>query len=203
MNRNYFILTALMLLLAAGLLFLPDRENYKEIDPEVLMRSVIQSSKYVSVDDVARELIERDPTLMLVDVRSEEDFNSFSLPGAVNMPMDSSILTEFGELLGIKGIKTVFYSNDDLLADQAWVVAKRMGYDQIYVMKGGLNKWVTSIIKPQPPDETESALAWEKYEFRKGAGMYFTGSNTTMNTEKQQAVTVKRRKKTAVTAGGC
>ena len=86
MNRNYFLLTILMLVLAFGTLFLTKEKELTQIEPDELMREIIQPTRYVSSDQIARMIIKKDPSLMLVDVRSEDEFSEFSLPGPINIP---------------------------------------------------------------------------------------------------------------------
>lgn len=204
MNRNYIILAILFLILASGLLLLPERENYKQISPGELMRDVVQNTRYLTTDQVAQMIIEGDPTLELVDVRNEGDYFEYSLPRAINVPLDSILAEDYTGYFGIEDMNVVFFSNDDIKADQAWVIAKRMGYKSIYVMKGGLNCWIKTIIQPQSPAETASKEEFELYDFRKGASMYFTGAEISAPaSDGEQAVSVKRKKKSSVAEGGC
>lgn len=193
-----------MLVLAGGLFLIPQRNNIKDANPEDIMWSIVQPTRFVSTDAVAKMIIENDPTLELIDVRSEDDYADFSLEKAINIPLDSIANEDYQQYLGIKGLKAIFYSNDDIKADQAWVIAKRLGYKNIYVMKGGLNSWMTTIIDPVKPAETASSEEFELYGFRKGASIYFTGSNIETSSDATKAViNVKRKKKQSVAEGGC
>lgn len=204
MNRNYIILAVLFLILAGGLLVLPERENFQQIKPEELMRNIVQTSRFVTTDQVAQMLIEGDPTIMLVDVRDEYDYFEFSLPKAINIPIDSIMVEEYLDYLGIEDMNVVFFSNDDIMADWVWVIAKRMGYGSIYVLKGGLNCWIRTIIQPQSPEETASIEEFELYNIRRGASMYFTGAEISTASEGgAKPVTVVRKKKASVAEGGC
>jgi len=208
MNKNYLFLTLLMLLLAVGTFFITKEEGYKnEIKPEALLREITQPSRYVTTDQVAKMIIEKDPTLELIDVRLADEYNKFQLPDAVNVPL-KDILTEEGQdNLGIEDMNAVFYSNDDILADQAWVISKRLGYNNIYVLKGGLNCWIETIIRPVEPSETASQTEFEQYKFRKAAGIYFTGASeitdSNGNGTKKPKVKVRRKKKEKAASGGC
>lgn len=204
MNRNYIILAVLFLILAGGIFFLPDRDNYKQIDPETLMREIVAPTRYVSTDHVAEMIIEGDPTLMLVDVRNEYDYFEYSLPNALNIPLESFMAPDYQQYLGIEDMNVVFFSNDDIQADQAWVLAKRMEYNSIYVMKGGLNCWIKTIIQPEVPAETASQADIELYNARRGASMYFTGAEIAVSDAgAKKSVTVQRKKKSSVAEGGC
>lgn len=204
MNKNYIILAVLFLILAGGLLFLPERANYKQIKPEDLMRDIVQTTRYLTTDQVAQMIIEADPTLELIDVRNEYDYFEYSLPGALNVPLDSIMAEDYQGYLDIEDMNVVFFCNDDIKADQAWVIAKRMGYKSMYVMKGGLNCWIRTIIQPEMPAETASLEEFELYGFRKGASMYFTGAEiSTPDISGGNAVKVTRKKKASVAEGGC
>ena len=203
MNRNYIFLTILMLVLAAGTLFLTMDDEPNQIDPEELLQEIIQPTRYVTTDQVAKMIIQGDPSLMLIDVRSEDEYNSYALPGSINIPLDS--LLEDGNLsyFGIPGTKVVFVSNDDIKADQMWVLTKRLGFGSTYVLKGGLNCWMETIIDPQRPGNDAPYRDLETYTFRKGAQMYFTGTVVDDSDAGKVDIQIKRRTKSNVAAGGC
>lgn len=203
MNRNYIFLTVLMLVLAAGTLFLTMNDEPDQIDPEELLQEIIQPTRYITTDQVAKMIIQGDPSLMLIDVRSEDEYESYTLPGALNIPLDSLLADGNLSYLGIPGTKVVFVSNDDIKADQMWVLTKRLGFNSIYVLKGGLNCWMQTIIDPERPSDDAPYAEFETYTFRKGAQMYFTGAGTEDSDAGKVDVQVRRREKTNVAAGGC
>ena len=148
-------------------------------------------------------IIQGDPSLMLIDVRSEDEFGKFSLPHSLNIPL-TNLLNE-GNLgyFGVPGTKVVFISDDGIKADQMWVLTKRLGFNSTYVMKGGINRWMETIIDPQEPAEEEPYTAFETYSFRKGAQMYFTGGATDEVETSKVEIQVNRREKTSAASGGC
>lgn len=203
MNRNYIFLVVLLFFLAGGLLVLPERNNQIQESPDNLMWAIAQPTRYVTTDQVAQLIIEKDPLFQLVDTRPDYDYEIFSLPGAYNIPIDS-ILTETADIiLDIEDINTILYSDDDIKADQAWVIASRMGYKNVYVMKGGLNCWIRTIIQPEEPAETAPISDIELYNFRKGASMYFTGAEISTESGEKKSLKVTRKKKETVAEGGC
>jgi rhodanese-related sulfurtransferase len=203
MNRNYIFLTIIMLVLASGTLFLTMDDEPKQIDPEVLLQEIIQPTRYVTTDQVAKMIIQGDPSLMLVDVRSAEEFEEYSLPRSINIPLANLLNEDNLSYFGVPGTKVIFVSNDDIKADQTWVLAKRLGFNSTYVMKGGINCWMQTIIDPQRPDGDAPYADFETYTFRKGAQMYFTGAGIGESDAAKVDVQVRRREKTNVAAGGC
>lgn len=203
MNRNYIFLTILMLVLAAGTFFLKKSTDPKQIEPRQLLREIIQPTRYVSTDQVAKMMIQKDPSLELIDVRSAEDFETFSLPNSINVPLDSLLNSSNLMYFGIPGTKVIFIANDDIQADQAWVLTKRLGYKSTYVMTGGLNRWMETILQPVEPSETEPNTAFETYALRKGAQQYFKGGTAEPQETPKVKVEVVRQKKTVTKSGGC
>ena len=203
MNRNYIFLTILMLVLAVGTLFLTSDDEPKQIAPEELLQEIIQPTRYVTTDQVAKMIIQGDPSLLMVDVRPAAEYEEFALPGSLNIPLEELLNDGNLAYFGVPGIKVVFISNDDIRADQTWVLTKRLGIDGTYVMKGGLNSWIQTIIDPSQPNADAPSVDHELYAFRKGAQIYFTGAESAAPDGENVEVQVRRREKTNVAAGGC
>jgi len=204
MKRTYFILVTILILLTLGLFVLEAREHNDKITPVELLTDLIENTRYVTCDELASRIIEGDPSVQLVDVRDPYDFMDFSLPGAENIPI-SDLCTETGEeLLNAPGKDFILYSNGDVDANKAWMISQRLGYNRLYILKGGLNNWIKTIIKPQPPAESQPQDAFDLYEFRRGASQYFTGGNAPITTDAPaQEINFERKKKKSAVEGGC
>ncbi len=177
----------------------------EEIAPEDLVRTLERNENYYSVDKVAEQLISKDPLLQLVDVRSEEEYNKFSLPGSINIPLEKILDVSSQDYVYQEIYNTVFYSNGTTDALVALMVVTRKGYKNNYVMKGGLNEWVEKILRPKHEGNFDITTE-ELYQFRKGAQAYFGGGSATPVVDASAAPKPKRkavkRKKKAV-SGGC
>jgi len=203
MSKNYIVLTLIALIGAAILMFLPEKGKNNELNPEELLLEINNPSRFLSVDRVAHRLVEKDPSLLLIDVRSEKDYNDFSLPGAMNIPVNQVVLPENEDYLNRDDLEIVLFSNDDLYADQAWILCSRMGYQNLYIMKGGLNEWFDKIMQPNLPAATESKDAFDLYSFRLAASQFFSGGTLETVEQPKENVIIKRREKKSATAGGC
>ncbi len=202
-SRTYLILSIALAVLAFILVLLPTSTRNYEIEPEQLLKEINDPARFLSTDLIAGKLINEDPSLLLVDVRTPDEFSKFSLPGAINIPL-VEIGTENWEGDLNQGEKdVVLFSNDDLYADQAWILCARLGYKNINVMKGGLNQWFTDIIFVKEPPETAPQEAFDQYAFRKAAGLYFSGGTKIIKTEGTKQITIIKREKKAAAAGGC
>jgi len=204
MNKAYYTLAVFLLLLGVGLVLLPDREHPEEASPRELLSDLRNPSRFISTDKVAEMIIDQDPTLLLVDVRDMYDYLDFSLPGAHTIPFEEVLMYNWIDSLAYDQSMIVLFSNSDIRADQAWILLKRENHKNIHVMKGGLNCWFETIIQPSPPPETAADEEIDRYQFRKGASVYFTGGTAAIEAETSaEPVVVTRKKKTQVVEGGC
>jgi rhodanese-related sulfurtransferase len=210
MSKTYFFLIVLVVILGVGTLFIPEKKYTDELPPDQLFLKMNDPSRFVTTDQVARAIIDGDPNILIVDTRSADQFEAFNLPGSVNIPLEElidstgNIDERWEDYLGIEGMYIAFYSNGDVCADQAWVLCTRLGINDLFVMSGGLNRWVETILKPMPPEQTAPSEEFALYDFRKGASMYFGGGGA-IEVEEQSAVPVTpvRKKKKQVISGGC
>jgi rhodanese-related sulfurtransferase len=204
MSNAYKFILAVLLVLAIGLMFLPESSQRESVDPEILFQKIQSTSRYLSPDHVAERMINEDPTIFLIDVRSPDQYADYSLPGAFNIPLDEMALPDWEDYFKQEGIDVILFSNSHLHADQAWIIGSRFGYNNMYVMEGGLNKWFKDIMNPVQPSETASNEEFELYSFRKAAYQHFGGASITESVPDQpMEMPVVKRKKKEVTEGGC
>jgi len=211
MNNRYIIPAVLLILLSATLVVLPKKNKIKELEPHKLLHSINDETRFLSAENIAEAIISQDPSFQLIDVRKAEDFAKYNLQGSINIPLeklfekdqDSALVWE--SYLNQKLKKNVFYSNGTIYANQAWVLCRRLGFENNYVLKDGLNGWFANIIQPSEPTLSADTKEIELYEFRKAASRYFTGASTennnSQNTEPKQPVKIKKMNKQ--TEGGC
>lgn len=179
--------------------------EYK-LTPEQLLEEVNNGEQYVSPDMVADMLIQKDPSLQLIDVRSLAQFEKYHLPGAIHIPLIDILSDEWIDQLNQDVKMNVFYSNGTLDADQAWMITRQLGYNNNFVLQGGLNYWAETIINPIPPASTNPDEEIAKYDFRKGASQALGGGGNVIeaNTDVQvKKPVIKRVKKKKRVQGGC
>ena len=207
MERKYTILAVLLIVLALGLVILPKKNDRKETDPKILLSSIAERSRYLTTDQVTHRIIENDPTLLLIDLRSAGQFKTFSLPGAVNILPDSLFSQTNNELLNQSGKDKVFFANSDLEAEKVWLVCTRFSVKRIYIMKGGMNEWFNTIIKPTVASATSSSAELDLISFRNAARQFFTGAGQTAGqpstSKAPEKVQVVRKAATRSAGGGC
>ncbi|MGB5382369.1 MAG: rhodanese-like domain-containing protein [Lutimonas sp.] len=211
LTRRYQLLATVLVLLAVGLVLLPKHVKNDGISPELFVNNVLSDERYISSDDLADRIINKDPSMILVDVRSKDEFESFTLPGAIHIPLENFLNEETLPYLDQNTYKIVLFSNDNFFANEAWLIGNRSGFNNLYVLKGGLNDWFSTIFYPTAPSETANQEAFDLYDFRKGAALYFgiggyekESKPVVKNTSPQpKKVTPAPKKKKAAPEGGC
>lgn len=177
-----------------------------KLTAEQLLEEVKSGTQFIYPDEVVHMIVAKDPTLQIIDVRSADDFDKFSLPNAINIPLSDILNPEFEGYLNQDVKLNVFYSNGTTDSNQAWMITRQLGYQNNYVLQGGLNYWAETIMNPEAPEENSPNEEIAKYNFRKGAGAALGGASLEANTsapiKSSKPPITKRKKKTGV-QGGC
>jgi rhodanese-related sulfurtransferase len=178
-----------------------------KLTAEELLSEANTRTQYITPDVVADMLIKKDPSLRLIDVRSQDEFEKFSLPGAINIPAADLLSDQYSDILNQDIRMNIFYSNGTVAANEVWMITRQLGYTNNFVLEGGLNFWFDNILNPQRPPSSSSDEEFAKYDFRKSAGMALGGGGAVQIIDHQTSVSVKPvvkaggKKKKA--AGGC
>jgi rhodanese-related sulfurtransferase len=209
-KRSYQFLALVLIILAGGLILIPKQQKHEGIAPELFVKNMLSTERYINTDVLADRMVNQDPVLLLIDTRTTEAFEKYSLPNAVNIPLSQIFNEELNPYLDQDIYDVVLFSNDNFTAEEAWLIGNRMGYQRLYVLDGGLNAWFETIIEPELPKETMSREAFELYAFRKAAGKYFGVANDTVEIETEvkkipapKKVVTKPKKKKKMPEGGC
>jgi rhodanese-related sulfurtransferase len=208
MKNTRVILAVVYIPLAFILAFAPIKTNKPNIlSSDELLEEVNSSVQFTTPDVVADRIIQKDPFLQLIDVRTPEEFEKFSLPGAINIPLSKLLSEEYVDLLDQSDYTNVFYSNGTVSSSQAWILTRMNGYENNYVLMGGLNYWAETIMNPEAPPSTSPDEELAKYNFRKGASQVLGGGASA--SEAGQSILsapkpiIKKSKKKKRVQGGC
>jgi len=80
------------------------------------------------------------PSFVILDVRTQEEFNTAHIEGAINIDFYSSDFKE--QLAKLNKSKTyLVYCRSGVRSSKAAKIMEKMGFTKIYNMKGGIIKW--------------------------------------------------------------
>lgn len=167
--------SALLVMLSLILALLPLTANRSfTARPADLLSAVLDEEASFTADQVAGLIVREDQDFRLIDLRPAEEFRKQAIPGAVSVPYDEFIKSDPDIWLGNGKGRTIFYSTGDLEADYALVYARGLGYGNSFVMAGGIDEWIRTVIDSKFTGERITARENALFEIRRRAGELFT-----------------------------
>ncbi len=212
MNLNLsprLFLSAVILSLGLIIAAVPrDTTTPFKLSAEQILVELKSGTQFIEPDLIAQLIIEKDPSFRLIDVRSQDEFDKYSLPGAMNIPLDNLLSPEFEGILNQGLITNVIYANGSTRGNEAWMLLRQLGYKNNYVLRGGLNYWFETIMNPEAPPATSPDDELAKYDFRKAASQALGGGTLTVSQESPAAPPAslprpKPQGKKQAVKGGC
>lgn len=91
-----------------------------------------------------KEMMEADSSIILIDVRTESEYLSGHISGAVLLPLDL-IQTQAETIIPDKDTKIIVYCRSGNRSAQAVSILENMGYTALYDM-GGIIDWPYGIV---------------------------------------------------------
>lgn len=144
----FIILAAILLLLTAC------SSGGQVMDGEDMVRSYTQISQ-----EEAKQMMEQDGTQIIVDVRTQEEYDSGHIPGAICIP-NESIGTEHPEELPDLDQVILVYCRSGNRSKQAAQKLFDMGYINVYEF-GGINDWTGEVVTETPDTDASQESVHE------------------------------------------
>lgn len=177
-----------------------------KLTAEQMLEEANNRVMYYSPEEVADIIIQKDPEYQLIDVRNPDEFAKFSLPNAINIPLEDILSENYRDYLDQEAKRNIFYSNGTVNAVKAWMITRQLGWPNNFVLEGGLNYWAEVVINPKAPSGIYANEEIARYQFRKGANQALSGSVITdksvSDTPAPKPPIVRSKKKKRV-EGGC
>ena len=148
-RRSIFIIMAALLLLLTSC-----SSAGQVMDGEDMVRSYTQISQ-----DEAKQMMEQDGTQIIVDVRTQEEYDSGHIPGAICIP-NESIGTEHPEELPDLDQVILVYCRSGNRSKQAAQKLFDMGYINVYEF-GGINDWTGEVVTETPDTDASQESVHE------------------------------------------
>jgi hypothetical protein len=164
--RFHRVAAAGVLCLGAVLALTPDRHarlTAQASDAAYLKRHPVAR---ITADELAFRLLDRDPRLLPVDLRSAAEFGKMSLPGAVNLPAAGLFGKEARLTLSDSRPLKVFFAQDEAAGERAAALARLLGYRNVAVLQGGMDGFSRTILNAEPGDAAGADPAVEAFRLR-------------------------------------
>ena len=92
--------------------------------------------------EALKSLLEGNSKFALIDVREAGEYNSTHIPGASLIPR-RQLEFQVAASAPFKNAKLVICDDNGLRADLAAATLEKMGYTNIVVLQGGINRWTS------------------------------------------------------------
>jgi rhodanese-related sulfurtransferase/uncharacterized membrane protein YedE/YeeE len=121
----------------------PYRAAHATVDVEQLASAVAHEEDHVTAIELAEWIRGRKAGLRIVDLRTAAEFETYHLPRAERIAIESLASAPFHAADTI-----VLISGGGAHAAQAWVLLQALGYKQVYFLRGGLQEWIDDVMNP-------------------------------------------------------
>ena len=179
---------SLVLILTAGILFLIPEKKFSAsesrlstaasapsvvpsgpdpVSVRALLTDVASAADHVAPEELAAALYNRDPGVLVVDIRPLDEYNAFHIRGAVQVNMP-----DLPAFVSARTDKTriVLYSNGMVHPSQSRDQLYRSGFRNVFILTDGLDGFIDRCLKPvslrSPPLSAEAARqinAWRVF----------------------------------------
>lgn len=133
-----------------------------------ILRQIESGEDHIEPVTMAREILAGQKKIAIVDLRTREEYDEWHIPGAVHALVPSlPIAIERYRAHD----RIVFYSNLSVHSAQAWVVARKSGLANVYILTGGVNGFFEEVLQPVSLRSVEVTLE-ERAEINKWRAMF-------------------------------
>lgn len=168
------------LVIATFILFLPEQraKGFFERSESKMISTILTGDHYVDADKMAYTILNDNKNTLIVDVRGVSEFESFHLPYSINIPVNDITAKHHQNRLKEEN-RVVLVSNGGVTAAEALMLLLRQGYDNVYVLKDGINGFIETIFYDNTLPEGVTAFdEISKYRFRKNAAQRLLDKET-------------------------
>jgi len=100
----------------------------------------------MTADELAFRVVDRDPRIVIIDVRTPERFTQDGLPGALNITVADLFGRTAPPALSQSHRRSVFVADGEREARDAATLARLLGFDNVAVLAGGLGGFTATIV---------------------------------------------------------
>ncbi|MDD5361331.1 MAG: YeeE/YedE thiosulfate transporter family protein [Ignavibacteria bacterium] len=197
-NKKYLVLAGIVVIIGVTAFALPEKQA--SLMNEVNDASIVSKAEYklITSDELAYRLMDDDNDILIFDLRNKESFKELALPKSSNVALEFIFGKDAHKKLSLKNTKKVYISDSENDEKRAAYISSKLGYDDIYILKGGLDEFKSTILNFKMPGGEISRNDADTYRFRTKAS---TVLPVLIQNAKKQSGTETTKTKRVV--GGC
>ncbi|MFB3851496.1 MAG: YeeE/YedE thiosulfate transporter family protein [Acidobacteriota bacterium] len=198
LNKQNVLMACFGCLLLILSLTMTDRKSFflKLVEDENFVKNY--PLEEMTPDELAFRLTcQKCEQLRIIDLRNAEEYNKWSLPNSTLFTVDNLFEKEPNLFLKLKRTKRVFVADDEMTERKAAIMALKMGYKEIKILKGGLDNFTKEILQFEPIKEPKTIDEQYRNRFRTKAKIEIA---ELIKNNKPQGPVEKKQKRAL---GGC
>ena len=145
---KHFAAGAFVVALGVLFIFMPDRKTS-------LIEKVTDSTYVVShptaamdVDELAFRIVDNEPNVRIIDVRSSAEYGKLALPGLNSIQISDFFSKDAGALLSQRQIKKVIVGDNETQERTVYLLLQELGYENLAMLRGGFDAFDKTILNP-------------------------------------------------------
>lgn len=168
-NPNYTAAIIGTIIVAGLVAFMPNRDDFMFAKAEKQNLEEIKEEVYrIKPDELAFKLLDKDESVLIIDLRQAEDYSKAGLPSSVNIPYSDIMDRSWQDVFDQHEKAKIFVANDEATELKAFYICMKHGYRHFYILCGGykaLNDYILN-----PTEQAMSTLSEEQAAYAKNAG---------------------------------
>ena len=141
--RKRIGILAIILGIIAAFIGNPQNSTTASVNIKELSMVADKDINTVTVQELADWIIKGKMDYRLIDLRPEKEYNEYNIPTSENIAVSDITKADL-----MRNEKILLYSDDDVVASQAWFILKSAGYKSVSILKNGMNAWKNQIVFP-------------------------------------------------------
>jgi len=145
-KRNHLVAGLGICALGILFIFMPDRKTHilnMVSDPRYISNHQV---KKMDVDELAFRIIDHEPNIRIIDIRTPETYAKLSLPGSMNVQLRDLFSKDWIVPFSQRHVKKVVIGNDEMQERSACLLLQELGYENVALLQGGFETFRATIL---------------------------------------------------------
>lgn len=168
--RKRIGILAILLGIIAAFIGTPDNSTTTSVNIKELSMTASANVNSVTVQELSDWIIKGKMDYRLIDLRTAADYDEYNIPSSECVSMSSITKSEL-----MRNEKIILYSDDAIVASQAWFILKADGYHSVSILKKGMEAWKNEIVFPTCNCEEHSTPEMTQLHAKKAEVAKFFG----------------------------
>ncbi|MGA9406867.1 MAG: YeeE/YedE thiosulfate transporter family protein [Bacteroidota bacterium] len=159
------------LVIALGILFilLPDRKTHLIDKVSNAQYVTTHPATMMEVDELAFRIVDAEPNIRIIDIRSPEAFAKLALPGSMNIQMRDFFSKDWIVPFSQRHVKKVIVGDSETQERIAYLLLQELGYENLAILQGGFDEFNKNILTASTFVPTGSRWDGDVKQFREQA----------------------------------